>query len=84
MSKALETESVNTFYVIMADRDGVRKYVNQNFPRLFQYTVKISKARRFHTEEQAQDFINSFNRYGKYTIMNPEITKIERRFIVAD
>lgn len=84
MNKALETESVNTFYVITADRDGIRKYISRDFPRLFQYTVKISKARRFHTEEQAQDFLNGFNRYGKYTILNPEITKIERRFTVTE
>lgn len=82
--KPLETRSINTFYVVTADRDGVRKYVSKDFPRLFQYTVKISKARRFQTEEQAQDFINGFNEHDKYVILNPEVTKIERQFIAVD
>lgn len=82
--KPLELKSINTFYVITADRDGVRKYVSKDFPRLFQYTSKISKARRFQTEEQAQDFIDGFNEYGKYVILNPEVTKIERQFTAVD
>lgn len=84
MTRPLETKSVHPFYVITADRDGVRKYVNKGFPRAFQYTIKISKAMRFQTEEQAKDFIRSFNEYGKYIIQNPVVTKMERCFTVAD
>lgn len=84
MYRELEKENVSTFYVIVADRDGVKKYVSRDFPRLFQYSVKISKARKFNTEEQAQDFINDFNGYEKYFIINPKIKKIERKFILTD
>lgn len=84
MTRPLETRSVHTFYVIAADRDGMRKYISKDFPRLFQYTIKISKARRFQTEEQAKNFIRSFNEYGKYIIKNPVVTKMERCFTVAD
>lgn len=84
MYKELEKESVSTFYVIVADRDGVEKYVSRDFPRQFQYSVKISKARKFNTEEQAQEFINDYNDYEKYFIINPKIKKIVRKFILTD
>lgn len=79
-NKILHTEEVGNFFVIIADRDGVRKYVSKAFPRLFQYTIKLSQAQRFNTEEQAFKFINGFNDYGKYVIYNPEIKKVERIF----
>ncbi len=81
-SETLESRSVSYFYVIEADRDGVRKLVSRDFPRVFQYTVKISKARRFQTEEKAKEFINGFNDIGKYLIINPVIRKVCRRFSI--
>lgn len=52
-NRTLEKESNSSFYVIVADRDGVKKYVSRDFPRPFQYTVKISKAQRFYTKDKA-------------------------------
>lgn len=83
-NKTLEKESVSNFYVIVADRDGVKKYVTNDFPRPFQYTIKINKARRFNTEEKAQDFIDGFNGYGKYLIINPSIKAVTRRFTLTE
>lgn len=76
----LETESEKRFYIIEADRDGMRKYVSMDFPRVFQYTLKISHARRFPTRERAQEFINGFNDFGRYTIDSPAIRKVTRTF----
>ena len=56
----IQKESKHFFYVIEAGRDHVRKYVSKGFPRVFQYTVKLSKARRFETEERAMEFIRGF------------------------
>lgn len=83
-NRTLEKESNSSFYVIVADRDGVKKYVSRYFPRPFQYTVKISKAKRFYTKDKAQDFIDGFNEYGKYLIANPEIKEVIRRFILSE
>jgi hypothetical protein len=80
----LEQESTSYFYIIEADRDGVRKYVSRAFPKLWQYTPKISKARHFQTEEQANHFIKSFNDYGKYLITNPIVKRVCRVFIVEE
>lgn len=79
-NRTLETESVSSFFVIVADRDGSRKYVSKAFPRIFQYTIKINQAQRFNNEEQANKFITGFNDYGKYIIENPEIKKVYRKF----
>lgn len=83
-NRTLEKESNSRLYVIVADRDGVKKYVSRDFPRQFQYTVKISKAQRFHTRDKAQDFIDSFNEYGKYLIVNPEIKEIVKWFTLIE
>lgn len=83
-NKAIEKESISTFYIIVAERDGIKKYVSRDFPRLFQYTVKISKARRFNTVEKAYEFIDDFNNYGKYFIINPEVKKVIRKFILEE
>lgn len=79
-----ERESISSFYVILADRDGVKKYVTNDFPRPFQYTTKINKARRFNTKEKAQDFIDGFNGYGKYLIINPAIKEVIRKFTLVE
>lgn len=83
-NRTLEKESTSSFYVIVADRDGVKKYISRDFPRPFQYTVKISKAQRFYTKDKAQDFIDGFNEYGKYLIVNPEIKEVVRRFTLSE
>ncbi len=82
MPQEIQKES-NFFYVIEAGRDHVRKYVSKDFPRVFQYTVKLSKARRFETEERAMEFIRGFNDYGKFTIVQPVVKKVCRTFSVV-
>ena len=82
MPQEIQKES-NFFYVIEAGRDHVRKYVSKGFPRVFQYTVKLSKARRFETEERAMEFIRGFNDYGKFTIVQPVVRKVCRTFSVV-
>ena len=81
-NRTLRTENINAFFVIVADRDGVRKYISRSFPRLFQYTIKINQAQRFNTEEQAKKFIDGFNDYGKYFIHNPEVKKAYKKLIL--
>ena len=82
MPQEIQKES-NFFYVIEAGRDHVRKYVSKDFPRVFQYTVKLSKARRFETEERAMEFIRGFNDFGKFTIVQPVVKKVCRTFSVV-
>lgn len=50
----------------------------------FQGLVKISKAQRFYTKDKAQDFIDGFNEYGKYLIVNPEIKEVVRRLTLSE
>ena len=78
----LERENVSYFYVIEADRDGQRKYINKNFPKIFQYTKKILQAQRFYSEERALEFIKDFNEGGRYTIENATVKKVRRAFTV--
>lgn len=79
----IQKESKHFFYVIEASRGGTRKYVSKDFPRVFQYTVKLSKARRFETEEKAQEFIRGFNDYGKFVIVQPVVKKVCRTFSIV-
>ncbi|MGL6201130.1 MAG: hypothetical protein ACRC3H_19595 [Lachnospiraceae bacterium] len=79
----METKSVSYFFVIAADRDGKRKYVSRTFPRLWQYSNKLSGAQRFQLESHAEKFIQDFNEIGKYEISNPEIIKICRTLEIA-
>jgi len=80
-NKEIRREWENSFYVIEADRDGVRKYVSMQFPRLFQYTVKVNQARRFQTEELANKFINDFCG-SKYELSNAKIRKVFSKMTV--
>lgn len=83
MDKNIEKDSINRFYVIVAERDGVKKYVSRDFPRLFQYTIKISKARRFNTKEKAHEFVDQFKSYRE-PINNPEVKEVIRKFELAE
>lgn len=83
-NRTLERESIGSFYVIIADRNGVKKYISRAFPKPFQYTVKINKARRFNIEEQAWEYINNFNEFGRYSIVNPEVKMIIKKFELAE
>ena len=83
-NRILEKESISSFYVITADRDGVKKYISRAFPRPFQYTVKINRARRFNTEGQALEYINNFNEFGRCFIVNPEVKKMIRKYELAE
>ena len=58
-NKVLQTNYINSFWVIVADRDGVRKYVSKNFPKTFPYTIKLNKAQVFSTQDQAMRFVNN-------------------------
>lgn len=83
-NRTLEKEGVSCFYVIIADRDGVKKYISRSFPKPFQYTVKINKARRFNTEEQAWEYIDNFNEFGRYYIVDSEVKKVIRKLQLAE
>lgn len=74
----LENESEASFFVVVADSCGKRKYVSRDFPKTFLYTVKLTRSQRFTSKEQAQNFIDGFNEYGKYPIQNPEIKEVAR------
>ena len=78
----LERENASYFYIIEADRDGQRKYVNKTFPNIYQYTKKISHAKRFYSEERALEFIEDFNSVGRYMINNPLVKMVKRTFTV--
>ena len=78
----LERENVSYFYVIEADRDGQRKYVNKNFPNIFQYTKKVLQAQRFYSEERVLEFIKDFNEGGRYIIENATVKKVRRTFTI--
>ena len=78
----LERENASYFYIIEADRDGQRKYVNKTFPNIYQYTKKISHAKRFNSEETALKFIEDFNSAEHYMIQNPTVKKVKRTFTV--
>ena len=78
----LERENASYFYIIEADRDGQRKYVNKSFPNIYQYTKKILHAKRFYSEERALEFIEDFNSVGRYMIENPTVKKVKRTFTV--
>ena len=74
----LEKESETSFFVVVADSYGKRKFVSRDFPKTFPYTITLSKCQRFDSREKAQKFIDSFNEYGKYPIQNPEIKEVVR------
>lgn len=78
----LEKENISYFYIIEVDRDGERKYISKDFPKLFMYSKKILKAKRFYSEESALEFINNFNN-GRYNISNPIIKQVKRVFNIV-
>ena len=80
----LERENASYFYIIEADRDGQRKYVNKTFPNIYQYTKKILHAKRFYSEERALEFIDDFNSVGRYMINNPIVKRVKRIFTVVE
>lgn len=84
-NKEIQKESEHTFFVVEADRDGVRKYVSRDFPRTFPYTVNLSKAERFDSAEAAQRFVDRFNGDGgRYPIVNARIVPVSRIFRVEE
>ena len=74
-NKTLRTRYTTQSCVIVADRDGVKKYVSKNFPNLFQYTVKLEDARQFKDAYEAHGFIDSF-RDSKFNIINPQVISV--------
>lgn len=76
----VEQESETSFFVVIADSYGKRKFVSRDFPRTFSYTMKLAQSQRFESREKAQKFIDGFNGYGKYPILNPEIREVIRIF----
>lgn len=75
-NRDLRTTYQSTSYVIVVDRDGVRKYISKDFPRDFAYTIKLDKAKRFHRIEDAEVFIEDFH----LDCINPVIHKCIRTF----
>ena len=74
-NKTLRTRYTNQSCVIVADRDGVKKYVSKNFPSLFQYTVKLEDAKTFVCFYNAHNFIKSFNG-SKFEIISPQVISV--------
>ena len=56
--------------------------MNKTFPNIYQYTKKISHAKRFYSEERALEFIEDFNSVGRYMINNPIVKRVNRIFTV--
>lgn len=83
-NKRLRTEEESIFYVIVADRDGVKKYVSKTYPKEFAYTVVLKQAEKFHSVAQAESFIRQFNDLGKYVIRNPKVTAVSVQYKVTD
>ena len=71
------TEGKYHQYVIIATRDGVRKYVARGFPSRhgYLYTVKIQKAHFFDNANDAMTLIKNF-KGSKFEIHEPEIHTI--------
>lgn len=80
----LEKECEYTFYVIEAERDGIRKYVSREFPHTFPYTVMLQKARRFGSAKIAQRFVDDFNETNRYPIKNARIVPVRMRYRVEE
>lgn len=78
-NRDLRTTYENISYVIVADRDGCRKYVSRHFPGLFQYTVKLDQAKRFRCTEDAEKFLEWYSSSPSH-IVNPVIHKCIRTF----
>lgn len=74
-NKKLQTEYISSHYVIIADRDGTRKYISRDFPRTFPFTIKLNKAKKFKSQQKAEIFIDKFNLNGKYPINNTCVKK---------
>ena len=74
-NKALRTKYTTQTCVIVADRDGVKKYISKKFPNLFQYTVKLEDAKQFKDAYEAHDFIDSFKGW-KFDIINPQVISV--------
>lgn len=80
-NKTLRNRYTTQSYVIVADRDGVKKYVSKNFPNLFQYTVKLEDAKTFVCFCNAHNFIKSFNG-SKFEILNPQVVSITHTHVL--
>ena len=74
-NKILREKFEREDYVIIADRDGVRKYVGRKFPYSELYTIKLNLARKFNSYENARRFIEE-NKRCKVSLYNPKIHKI--------
>lgn len=75
-NKTLRTKFSNQYYVIIATRDGVEKYVSNKFPRDCQYTVKLECAKRFNDVYEANDFISEYELCNKWKIINPKVETV--------
>jgi len=75
-NKALRTEYKTQSCVIVAERDGVLKYISKKFPNLFQYTIKLSDAKQFLDAYKAHEFIEAYKN-SKFEIINPQVVTIE-------
>lgn len=59
-NKELRKNSENHFYVVIAKRDGVKKYVSRKHPNLFSYTVKLNEAMRFPNKDKANEYADFY------------------------
>ena len=77
-NKVLRTEYKTQSCVIVAERDGVLKYVSKKFPNLFQYTIKLSDAKQFMDAYKAYEFIEAYKyKNSKFEIINPQVATVE-------
>ncbi|HBF77165.1 MULTISPECIES: hypothetical protein [Clostridium] len=58
-NKTIETEKTSIFYIILVKRDGVKKFISKDYLSCFPCTVLLNKAKRFYTEQKAQNFIDN-------------------------
>lgn len=82
MMKEIERSSNYKYCVLEVTKDNVQKYVAVSFPGLWECTVKLNKAKRFTTETEAQQFINTFS-HGYSYLKSAVIVPVTRTLVVG-
>lgn len=82
MMKEIERSSNYKYYVVEVNKDNVQKYVAMSFPGLWECTVKLNKAKRFTTEAEAQQFIDTFS-HGYAYLKSAVIVPVTRTLVVG-
>lgn len=80
----IRREDSNKFYVIEADKDGVRKYVKKIYSKNYNFTVVLKSARRFNSKKAADTYIKCISNIDSTIIKNPIIREVEYKMQVID